>query len=1245
MTSTASLDSWSRIPLNKLPPESRGKQYVSVQAVVSGVFDLEKPILLSPNPGNIFIQTDKPIYTPDNRVNYKIFCTDHNMQPISQSVIIQIQNPDGIIINQNTVMPSNGVISNNYLIPELVIFGTWKIVARFQDKVQAEYTAGFEVREYVLPAFNVELTTEQNYFHYKAEKLTILITAKHLFGEPVDGYAVVLFGIYKDSMKAIHGSLQKVQLDDGVGEAVLSKDVLTKEISNTDELIGASIYVNVTVFSSGGDYVQQQKTGIKIESSPYTIEFVRTPSYFKPGIPFKFGVYVTNPDKTPAAQIKVICTTCKNSGVSGSTSPEGLAFLNINPDISDSQLAIGVSTDDKNLDKNQQAKAQMSASAYTPLLSLKNFLHIDVKTTVITDHVDVTLMIRIDPIMNKDAVKYVTVLVVSKGKILQTIIQKKSPGTEIIALRIDVTRNMLPSFRLVGYYYLQMEGNVFDIVSDSVWVHMKRTCIGTLNVKSKTDQVKPYSPQQIVELILSGDNGAQVELGIIDKAVFVLNNKNKLTQNKIWDTVEQSDIACTAGSGANFLGVFHDAGLDFTASNRAETPSRKDIPCDPEKPVRSKRAIEMLEAKQKKVNGSPDHLKSCCAAGWQKSPMGLSCIKRKEHVNMEKECVDLFFECCELAEELRRKYEEDPELGKSNEEECIECVSDNVKVRTNFKESWHWQRITLSEGSSKDGIAEKLLQLFFPDSITTWVLQAISIHKDKGVCVADPFEMVVFQSFFVDLRLPYSVVKNEQVQIRAVIYNYSDKDIQVVITFPFKENVCSLANKHKSYQQTVSVPKKKSRVVKYVIIPLKEGNVEIEVRADVKGELVSDRVKKNLNVMPEGKVKRIKTFSHLLNPGGRSLVIPITAPALERMVPGSIAENFISIQGDLLGETLLGTLDDTYLGRLIYVPSGCPEQNMVHITPNVIVTRYLDSTMKWKVIGAEKRKRAIENIKTGYSTQLSHRLADHSFTGTTWLTAYVVKIFALASSLMHIDETMLCNAASWLTTRQKNSGWFEERGKVYARSMQGGFVGAENDASLTAFVVIALHEVDKKCSIPAITNALRRAEKYLENQLPILKQTYSVVISSYALSLVGNLKGSDIIDRFVSKDGSYWPVDNDDTSLFTVEATGYALLQKLKLKKYDQARQIAEWLVGRREFGGGYSSTQATVVAMEALAQFEMNIPKDDTINLDIQISVEGRASPVPYTITKDDAYVQRTSKDWSYLHNMVASNLPQNTG
>lgn len=48
-----------------------------------------------------------------------------------------------------------------------------------------------------------------------------------------------------------------------------------------------------------------------------------------------------------------------------------------------------------------------------------------------------------------------------------------------------------------------------------------------------------------------------------------------------------------------------------------------------------------------------------------------------------------------------------------------------------------------------------------------------------GLCVADPYEITVMKEFFIDLRLPYSVVRNEQVEIRAILYNYWKNKIKV----------------------------------------------------------------------------------------------------------------------------------------------------------------------------------------------------------------------------------------------------------------------------------------------------------------------------------------------------------------------------------------------------------------------------------------------------------------------------------
>lgn len=52
------------------------------------------------------------------------------------------------------------------------------------------------------------------------------------------------------------------------------------------------------------------------------------------------------------------------------------------------------------------------------------------------------------------------------------------------------------------------------------------------------------------------------------------------------------------------------------------------------------------------------------------------------------------------------------------------------------------------------------------------------------------------------------------------------------------------------------------------------------------------------------------------------------------------------------------------------------------------------------------------------------------------LTAYVVKVFAMASSLVPIESGVICNAVSFLIHQTQNSdGSFREVGRVYSSVM------------------------------------------------------------------------------------------------------------------------------------------------------------------------------------------------------------------
>lgn len=49
----------------------------------------------------------------------------------------------------------------------------------------------------------------------------------------------------------------------------------------------------------------------------------------------------------------------------------------------------------------------------------------------------------------------------------------------------------------------------------------------------------------------------------------------------------------------------------------------------------------------------------------------------------------------------------------------------------------------------------------------------------SGICVSDPLEVIVRKDFFIELQLPYSAVRGEQLEIKAILHNYSPDLITV----------------------------------------------------------------------------------------------------------------------------------------------------------------------------------------------------------------------------------------------------------------------------------------------------------------------------------------------------------------------------------------------------------------------------------------------------------------------------------
>ncbi|XP_048867468.1 complement C3-like isoform X2 [Brienomyrus brachyistius] len=1144
-----------KVSREKLKRDLTANQYVYLTATVTGK-EMHAVILVSFQSGYFFLQTDKPIYNPGEDVQYRIFTTDTQVKTVNRILTVQIKNPDGIIVEQNNGMATiNGVFSKIYKVPEVIKEGTWSLEAMLKDQPEDVFSTQFDVKKHVLPTFEVTLKPSKDFFHVDDKTLDVELTARYLFGEDVQGFALVVFGVKKNNgeKNIFPSTLKRLELNGGTAWAKLESTSITGRKIN--DILGDLIYCRATVFTITGSEMVEAEVAVKVVKSPYRILFTKTSKYFKPGWPAVLHVRVLHQDGSPAKTLPL-----KANDYTVNTDNQGVALIKVNTATSDKQKTVKVETKDEKLPANHQAveyRTLESAQAH----STGAYLHLGADV-VVNNNVDVT--IKFDNKATNLESEYISYLVVSKGQVIQANKWKVEKDSHAMKQKLSVTKDMLPSFRLVAYGILP--GANYDILSDSVWVDMEDTCEGTLEVSVRRVR-SSYLPGTKITLQVKGDPGAQVGMVIVDKAAFTLSKKGLLTQSKVWEAVEDRDMGCTKGGGQNNMAVFTDAGLTFTSNKGHSALPRQSHSCLDHVTLRNKRQATLPEIKLEFENryGS-DLQRKCCRDGMTAFPLDYSCEERSRYITEVQQCVEAFLHCCQGLQKKMPLFSTEWILARSDEFDIDES---QIRIRSRFEVSFEWTTLTLGNNKGPDGLVTTELMPYLKDSITEWQVLAVSTSPTKGVCVAKPLPILVKKSFFVDLRLPYSVIVKEQVEIKVVLHNYMDSEGEFIVQLDKHDALCSMASAGGKFQQRVTVAEESSRVVHFTIIPLKEGSHAIRVRAFSRELEVSDGIQKNLLVLAEGEEK-IQTTIRFLNVSARGGKRKETfvIPELTSQIPGTNSISIITVLG--YGNHLQHRKSDGS-----YPPYG--------------------------------------NLKS-----------------STWVTAYTGKVFAMSAQFGVASIERVCETINFLIQqRQAPNGRFEEDAAVSSTSLMGG-TKHEGVPGLTAFVLIAIAEAQSICSedIPNLESSMSKATQYLLRELQGLSRPYSVALTSYALAL-RKVPKADLLKnlkRVGSSDGTHWGESGD----VAMEATGYALLALLALNEFELATPVNNWLMERTNERGQFGSTQSTIVVFQALAEYKLMQVKEfgkKEKKLQVNLVLDTRSRPKLWTFDRNTWSAARTEK------------------
>ncbi|NXG11395.1 CO4 protein, partial [Sakesphorus luctuosus] len=1181
-------------------------------------------ILLSSKKGYIFIQTDKPIYTQSSKVRYRIFILDNAMRPTDDTVTVAVLNAKGMVVKKSD-RKIKAVVSEHFEIPDIAEPGTWKIKAWFHQHEMSNVSAEFEVKKYELPSFEVKLIPLQPYYHIWNESFVFDIEAKHSYGKEIQGAAYVRFGIINENENKVFipGLEQQLSIKNGKVRVTLSTPLLEEKLRKSiSTLEGFHLYVAVTtVETASGEIREEELSNVKFVKSPYAVDLSNTKKYFVPGAPFSVVASVSLVDGSPVGSLPVTATVTlpgkppvKKTALSDE---RGLISFTFDIPKDAQRLEITVKAEEGK-EKLESPEASLKAERYQS--ASPNYLSISIPHTIVAP--GDTLRVTLNDVHQSGSGKidYFYYMVVAKGQ--AELLGRVPSSNKIINLKI--TEKMVPAFRFVAYYFIANEGRQ-DIVADSVWVDVMDVCEGKIKVRTKQDT---YEPADLINLQIEVDHVGKVALAVVDKAVFILNKKNKLTAKKVFNAMNSYDLGCSAGGGANSVQVFTDVGLAFL-SDTIQSSVREGYKCL-HSTGRQKRSLDF----QKKMSGIASRyqntdLQKCCQDGMRLNPMRFPCAKRLTRVSGSRECKNAFQDCCEKAAALRKEAKRRSRVGLarqySDHEEFFDETS--VTLRSYFPESWWWHFEEVENPGTHS------VENFAPDSITTWEVQAISISPEKGFCVADPHTFAVFKDFFVSLRLPYSVRRHEQLEIKAVVYNYLPDDLQVTVRTDAAKGLCTAETTEKAVQLPLVAKGNSATPVYFSVVPLTVGEIPITITAFDKVSGHADSIRKNLRVVAEGVLQR-EDETICINSGLKSHTLNLNRPS--DMVPGSDSHVFVSLKGNAMDESVENCLSLTGVEKLIQVPTGCAEQTMVTMAPAVYAIEYLDASEQWENFNPERKQEAFSMIEQGYTRILEFQKVDGSYgtfkrtPSSVWLTSFIVKVLTRCREYINVQDSHILNSISYLVDQQQADGSFHDHHPVLDRSMQGGIELAEEDLAMTAFVTIALQQTLRVYQLPDVVQAIRRAVAYMKNQLSRNTDCYSTVITAYALTLAQSeseedqfvkekLRDCSVFDT--AKQQRYWGNGNDAVS---VETTAYALLQTLLLKDMEYSRPIATWLTERRNYGGGYCSTQDTVVALEALSAYSIQTLNTASTNLTVQLGTPGRQNDYTIIVTDSNEEFQK---------------------
>uniref|UniRef100_A0A1B0BJ33 TEP1-F n=1 Tax=Glossina palpalis gambiensis TaxID=67801 RepID=A0A1B0BJ33_9MUSC len=787
---------------------------------------------------NLYIQTDKAMYKPGDLVQYRILVLDENLRPLKsdQPLAVAIKDAaNNLIKNIKNAQLIKGVFSDKLQLTEQPVLGLWIIEVSLSDHI--EKTKEFEVAKYVLPKFSVDIDAVTD-MAITESSLKITVRAKYTYGKSVKGKATV--------------HLSPVDLEKTID--VNGKGHVEFDLKKGLNLIVPNRFVGeLHVFA----VVEEELTGnrqnatvkINLHRSPYKIEVSDMMKEF---------------EINQTIEVKVVIKYLNGKPVQDTKAPVLLKFYNTRRAGEDPKIWKA------NLDEHGVAifktSFQNDGFYWPELIFAEEIKHMpsisvraaSVKNTKLVSQLTLeleTIKPRLDEYVSiavkaPNVMKHLIYAVVGRGAILQIANISLPRPQQFYKITFQATFEMMPRANVFVYYV-----DEFDLKFQEITLEF----LSEFENKVKITGPLQAKPGQDVSLEIKADPNSYIGLLGVDQSMLLLKSGNDLEFDAVLknfrslkpvDKHYQNSIYTYPGERSGLV-VMTNAHFPYESRLR-----KGDSHYELEE--------ELSESEDDDAEGVDEVDSSCVKCEFV--PQAASNVNILMGIIYDATPAFLF-------ENLDGN---ELQFLTITPDDLDDFATEQIKVRQDFSDVWLFDYL-----ENNDNMTSATVTKSIPDTITSWVITAFAVNEKTGLGMTEkPFKINVFQPFFIDVNLPYSVKRGEVIALPVIIFNYMDKTLDAEITmdntdkeYDFTEVSNEIEESILSTQKRmkrVSVPPNSGESVSFMIRPAIVADIELKISAA--SQLAGDAIHKKLKVEAEGLPKSTRSLSLEAEGAGSSLI-------------------------------------------------------------------------------------------------------------------------------------------------------------------------------------------------------------------------------------------------------------------------------------------------------------------------------------------------------------------------------------